>query len=83
MDMVGGGIETKAVFHIIRGPMSLPSFGIPATYMNDGTGSLHSYEFGFRGKYQIADELSAEYGAVSSELGAEYLQALKRIGLVG
>lgn len=26
MDMVGGGQETKAVFHVTRGPMSLPSF---------------------------------------------------------
>ena len=25
MDMVGGGPETKAVFHVTRGPMSLPS----------------------------------------------------------
>ncbi len=26
MDMVGGGPATKAIFHITRGPMSLPSF---------------------------------------------------------
>ena len=26
MDMVGGGRETKAIFHVTRGPMSLPSF---------------------------------------------------------
>ena len=26
MDMVGGGPETKAIFHVTRGPMSLPSF---------------------------------------------------------
>src|SRR5262249_10135877 len=26
MDMVGGGPETKAVFHMTRGPLSLPSF---------------------------------------------------------
>ncbi|HEX7177289.1 MAG TPA: DUF4910 domain-containing protein, partial [Pyrinomonadaceae bacterium] len=26
MDMVGGGPETKAVFHVTRGPASLPSF---------------------------------------------------------
>jgi aminopeptidase YwaD len=26
MDMVGGGLETKAIFHVTRGPMSLPSF---------------------------------------------------------
>jgi hypothetical protein len=26
MDMVGGGPVTKSVFHVTRGPMSLPSF---------------------------------------------------------
>ena len=26
MDMVGGGPETKAIFHVTRGPQSLPSF---------------------------------------------------------
>jgi hypothetical protein len=26
MDMVGGGPETKAIFHVTRGPLSLPSF---------------------------------------------------------
>jgi Predicted aminopeptidases len=26
MDMVGGGCETRAVFHVTRGPLSLPSF---------------------------------------------------------
>ncbi len=26
MDMVGGGTDTKAVFHVTRGPLSLPSF---------------------------------------------------------
>jgi aminopeptidase YwaD len=26
MDMVGGGADTKAVFHVTRGPLSLPSF---------------------------------------------------------
>jgi aminopeptidase YwaD len=26
MDMVGGGPESKAIFHVTRGPMSLPSF---------------------------------------------------------
>jgi len=32
MDMVGGGPETKAVFHVTRGPMSLPSFVHEAKY---------------------------------------------------
>lgn len=26
LDMVGGGVETKAIFHVTRGPASLPSF---------------------------------------------------------
>src|SRR5262249_4530559 len=26
MDMVGGGPDTKAIFHVTRGPVSLPSF---------------------------------------------------------
>ena len=26
LDMVGGGPETKAIFHVTRGPASLPSF---------------------------------------------------------
>ena len=28
LDMVGGGPETKAVFHVTRGPASLPSFAL-------------------------------------------------------
>lgn len=42
MDMVGGGEATKAIFHITRGPMSLPSFihdaaAAFARYVNDQT----------------------------------------------
>ncbi len=42
MDMVGGGPATKAVFHVTRGPLSLPSFvhdvaAAWARYLNDQT----------------------------------------------
>jgi aminopeptidase YwaD len=45
LDMVGGGPETKAVFHVTRGPASLPSFindvaaGI-AMFVNEQTGAF-------------------------------------------
>ncbi len=43
MDMVGGGPETKAVFHVTRGPASLPSFVYDVAqsfgaFVNDQTG---------------------------------------------
>ncbi len=42
LDMVGGGPETKAVFHVARGPASLPSFvhdlvAAQASWLNDQT----------------------------------------------
>jgi len=71
MDMVGGGPETKAVFHVTRGPMSLPSFVHDvawafADWLND-----QSYQFAATGKAaypMIAPEggkgpLRAEYSA--------------------
>jgi len=71
MDMVGGGPETKAVFHVTRGPMSLPSFVHDvawafADWLND-----QSYRFaaGLKSDYpMIAPEgrkepLHAEYSA--------------------
>ena len=50
MDMVGGGPETKAVFHVTRGPASLPSFVHDvawafADWLND-----QSYQFAATGK---------------------------------
>jgi hypothetical protein len=67
MDMVGGGPETKAVFHVTRGPMSLPSFVHDlawafAEWVNEG-----SFEFAATGK--------AEYPLVSAEGGREPLRA--------
>jgi hypothetical protein len=52
-----------------------------------GAGEEYAYEAlnfadGRRGVQEIDDELSAEYGPVPLELVAEYLKALKQIGLV-
>jgi aminopeptidase YwaD len=52
-----------------------------------GDGEVYAYEAlnfadGRRTTQQVTDELSAEYGPVPLELVAEYLQALKRIGVV-
>jgi aminopeptidase YwaD len=71
MDMVGGGLDTKSVFHVTRGPLSLPSFVHDvawafASWVNDQT-----YEFAAGGKsdYPLIapeggkDPLRAEYSA--------------------
>jgi hypothetical protein len=47
MDMVGGGPETKAIFHVTRGPLSLPSFihdvaEAFAQFANEQTGKFAS-----------------------------------------
>jgi len=67
MDMVGGGPETKAVFHVTRGPMSLPSFvhhvaWAFADWLND-----QSYQFAATGK--------AAYPMIAAEGGKEPLRA--------
>ncbi len=67
MDMVGGGPETKAVFHVTHGPMSLPSFVHDvawafAEWVND-----ESYKFAATGK--------ADYPMVAPEGGKEPLRA--------
>jgi aminopeptidase YwaD len=67
MDMVGGGPETKAVFHVTRGPRSLPSF-------------LHDVSWAFaewvnEESYQYAATGKAEYPLVSPEGGKEPLRA--------
>src|SRR3984893_11496146 len=45
MDMVGGGPETKAVFHVTRGPMSLPSFVQDVAWAFAEWVNEESYEF--------------------------------------
>ncbi|MGH9794564.1 MAG: DUF4910 domain-containing protein [Candidatus Acidiferrales bacterium] len=68
MDMVGGGPETKAVFHVTRGPMSLPSFVFDvadafAEFVNE-----QSYQFAATGQ--------AKYPFVAPEGGKEPLRAM-------
>ncbi len=69
MDMVGGGPETKAVFHVTRGPLSLPSFVQDVAWAFAEWVHEQSYEYAATGK--------AAYPLVSAEggkepLGAEY-----------
>src|SRR4051794_11221140 len=68
MDMVGGGRVTKAVFHVTRGPMSLPSF------IHDVAWAFA--EFVNEQSYNFAAGLSAEYPLVAPEGGKEPLQAM-------
>ncbi len=67
MDMVGGGPETKAVFHVTRGPMSLPSF------VHDVAWSFA--EFVNEESYQYAATGEAAYSLLSPEGGKEPLRA--------
>ncbi len=67
MDMVGGGPETKAVFHVTRGPMSLPSFVHDVAWAFAEWVNEESYKFAATGK--------AEYPLVAPEGGKEPLRA--------
>ena len=67
MDMVGGGPETKAVFHVTRGPMSLPSFVQDVAWAFAEWVNEESYEYAATGK--------AAYPLVSPEGGKEPLRA--------
>ena len=67
MDMVGGGPETKAVFHVTRGPMSLPSFVHDVAWTFADFVNEESYKFAATG--------SAEYPFVAPEGGKEPLRA--------
>jgi len=67
MDMVGGGPETKAVFHVTRGPMSLPSFVHDVAWAFAEWVNEESYKFAATG--------SAEYPMVAPEGGKEPLRA--------
>ncbi|HEY7860476.1 MAG TPA: M28 family peptidase, partial [Gemmatimonadaceae bacterium] len=67
MDMVGGGPVTKAIFHVTRGPLSLPTFVNDVgqtfgTFVNDES---QAYAMGTGGKYPL----------VSGEGGKEPLEA--------
>ena len=67
MDMVGGGPETKAVFHVTRGPASLPSF------VNDVAEAFG--EFVNEQSYEFAATGRAAYPLVAPEGGKEPLNA--------
>ena len=67
MDMVGGGPETKAVFHVTRGPMSLPSFVHDVAWAFAEFVNEESYKFAATG--------TAEYPFVAPEGGKEPLRA--------
>ncbi|HET9402190.1 MAG TPA: DUF4910 domain-containing protein, partial [Candidatus Acidoferrales bacterium] len=67
MDMVGGNQSTKAVFHVTRGPMSLPSFVYDV-------GAAFG-EFVNQESLQFAGSGEAAYPLVDPEGGKEPLQA--------
>ncbi len=67
MDMVGGGPSTKAVFHVTRGPMSLPSFVHDVAWAFAEFVNEQSYKFAATG--------NAEYPLVAPEGGKEPLRA--------
>jgi hypothetical protein len=67
MDMVGGGPETKAVFHVTRGPMSLPSFVHDVAWAFAEWVNEESYAYAATGK--------AAYPMVSPEGSKEPLRA--------
>jgi hypothetical protein len=67
MDMVGGGPETKAVFHVTRGPMSLPSFVHDVAWSFASWVNTESYRFA------AGDE--ADYPLIAPEGGKEPLRA--------
>ncbi|MDB6101959.1 MAG: hypothetical protein JWO52_1958 [Gammaproteobacteria bacterium] len=67
MDMVGGGPDTKAVFHVTRGPMSLPSFVHDVAWAFASWVNSESYRF--------AAGQAASYPMVAPEGGREPLRA--------
>jgi aminopeptidase YwaD len=67
MDMVGGGPETKAVFHVTRGPMSLPSFVHDVAWAFAEWVNEESYKFAATGE--------ADYPMVAPDGGKQPLRA--------
>jgi aminopeptidase YwaD len=70
LDMVGGGPETKAVFHVARGPASLPSFVYDLGHAFGDFVNEQSYRFASSG--------SADFPLVAPQGGREAL--LARLG---
>jgi len=68
MDMVGGGPDTKAQFHVTRGPMSLPSFIHDVAWAFAAWANEESYEFAATG--------AAQYPLIAPEGGKEPLRAM-------
>jgi aminopeptidase YwaD len=68
MDMVGGGLETKAVFHVTRGPMSLPSFVHDVAWAFAAWVNDESYQFAATG--------TADFPLNAPEGGREPLRAM-------
>ena len=68
MDMVGGGLETKGVYQVSRGPMSLPSF------INDVGESFG--EFLNQSSIAFANGEQTEFPVVSKEGGKEPFHAI-------
>jgi len=67
MDMVGGGPVTQAVFHVTRGPRSLPSFVHDVAWSFASWLNTESYEFAATGE--------AQYPLAAPEGGREPLRA--------
>jgi aminopeptidase YwaD len=68
MDMVGGGPETKAVFHVTRGPVSLPSFVHDVAWAFADWVNEQSYQFAATG--------AGDYPLIAPEGGREPLRAM-------
>ena len=75
MDMVGGNQNTKAVFHVTRGPRSLPSFVFDIAWAFGNFVNEQSYNF--------AAGLPAQYPLVAPEGGKEPLQAVDATHTMG
>jgi hypothetical protein len=67
LDMVGGGPETKAVFHVTRGPASLPSF------VNDVAEALASFANAETRRFAATGQ--ADFPLVAPEGGREPLRS--------
>lgn len=67
LDMVGGGPETKAIFHVTRGPASLPSFVYDVAESIGDVVNEQTEDFAATG--------TAKFPLISKEGGKEPLQA--------
>jgi aminopeptidase YwaD len=67
MDMVGGNPDTKAIFHVTRGPLSLPSFVHDVAWAFASWVNEETYSFAATGR--------ADYPLIALEGGKEPLRA--------